>query len=297
MEVSAYAKLNLTFEVLGRRNDGFHQVTTIMQTIGLADMLWIEPDSELKVECEYPELAGEQNLVWQAAVALARAGNIAPAARISIEKHIPVAMGLGGGSSDAAGALLGLNVLWGLGLSVDELAVIAAGLGSDVSFFLWGGTALAQGRGEEITSLSPLPPLAVTLVFPDLQIPNKTAAMYSKLTVGQFSDGGVTRQMIQILTAGQFVRESVRGLVFNAFSEVAARSYPQLLEMCSQVAEQGGPVLHLCGAGPALFTLPSSEEEHQRIAELLQPHGAGVYLVSTVPPEKCGLGSLPAGAR
>ena len=74
MEVPAYAKLNLTFEVLGRRNDGFHQVTTIMQTIGLADMLWIEPDSKLKVECEYPELAGEQNLVWQAAVALARAG-------------------------------------------------------------------------------------------------------------------------------------------------------------------------------------------------------------------------------
>ena len=182
MEVPAYAKLNLTFEVLGRRDDGFHQVTTIMQTIGLADMLRIEPDSELKVECEYPELAGEQNLVWQAAVALAKAGNIEPAARISIEKHIPVAMGLGGGSSDAAGALLGLNVLWGLGLSVDELAVIAAGLGSDVSFFLWGGTALAQGRGEEITSLSPLPPLAVTLVFPDLQIPNKTAAMYSKLT-------------------------------------------------------------------------------------------------------------------
>ena len=82
MEVSAYAKLNLTFEVLGRRNDGFHQVTTIMQTIGLADMLWIEPDSELKVECEYPELAGEQNLVWQAAVALAKAGNIEPTARI-----------------------------------------------------------------------------------------------------------------------------------------------------------------------------------------------------------------------
>ena len=89
-----------------------------------------------------------RNLVWQAAVALARAGNIEPAARISLEKHIPVAMGLGGGSSDAAGALLGLNVLWGLGLSVDELAVIAAGLGSDVSFFLWGGTALAQGKAK-----------------------------------------------------------------------------------------------------------------------------------------------------
>ncbi len=293
MEVPAYAKLNLTFEVLARRDDGFHQVTTIMQTIGLADLLQIEHGPDLKVECDYPDLAGEQNLVWQAAVELAKAGNVEPKARINIEKHIPVGMGLGGGSSDAAAALLGLNVLWGLGLSVEELAGIAAGLGSDVSFFLWGGTALAQGKGEQITSLSPLPPLAVTLVFPDLAIPNKTAAMYSKLTIGQFSDGGVTRQMIQILTAGQFVRESVSGLVFNAFSEVAARSYPVLMEMCSKVAGQGGPVMHLCGAGPALFTLPSSEEEHQRIAELLQPHSTGVYLVNTVPPERCGLGSLP----
>ena len=293
MEVPAYAKLNLTFEVLARRDDGFHQVTTIMQTIGLADLLQIEHGPDLKVECDYPDLAGEQNLVWQAAVELAKAGNVEPKARINIEKHIPVGMGLGGGSSDAAAALLGLNVLWGLGLSVEELAGIAAGLGSDVSFFLWGGTALAQGKGEQITSLSPLPPLAVTLVFPDLAIPNKTAAMYSKLTMGQFSDGGVTRQMIQILTAGQFVRESVSGLVFNAFSEVASRSYPVLMEMCSKVAGQGGPVMHLCGAGPALFTLPSSEEEHQRIAELLQPHSTGVYLVNTVPPERCGLGSLP----
>ena len=296
MEVPAYAKLNLTFEVLGRREDGFHQITTIMQTIGLADLLHFEPSADLKVECEYPELAGDQNLVWKAAVELAKVGGIEPTAKITIEKHIPVAMGLGGGSSDAATALLGLNVLWNLGLSVEELAGIAAGLGSDVSFFLWGGTALAQGRGEQITSLSPLPPLAVTLVLPDLAIPNKTASMYSKLTVGQFSDGGITRQMIQILTAGQFVRESVSGLVFNAFSEVATRSYPELLAMCNMVAGLDGPAMHLCGAGPALFTLPSSEEEHQRIAELLQPHSAGVYLVSTVPPERCGVGSLPSSS-
>ena len=119
--------------------------------------------------------------------------------------------------------------------------------------------------------------------------------MYSKLTRGQFSDGGVTRQMIQILTSGQFVKESVGGLVFNAFSEVAARSYPELTDMCRKVIDQGGPVMHLCGAGPAFFALPSSEEEHQRIAELLQPYSAGVYLVRTVPPESCGLRSLPLG--
>ncbi|MBC8279909.1 MAG: 4-(cytidine 5'-diphospho)-2-C-methyl-D-erythritol kinase [Chloroflexi bacterium] len=293
MEIPGYAKINLTFEVLDRLDDGYHLVTTVMQTVALADKLRFEPDTELKVECEYPELAGNQNLVWQAAVELAKAGNIEPAARITVEKHIPVGMGLGGGSSDAATALLGLNRLWGLGLSVEELAVIAAKLGSDVSFFLWGGTALAQGRGEQITQLASLPPLAVTLVFPSLVIPNKTASMYSRLTRAQFSDGGVTRQMIQILTSGQFVRESVRGLIFNAFSEVAARTYPQLLEMCREIVEDGGPVMHLCGAGPALFTIPSSEEEHQSIADVLQPHSAGVYLVSTVPPELCGENSIP----
>ena len=295
MDVPAYAKLNLTFEVLGRRNDGFHQVTTIMQTIGLSDVLRIEPDSSLKVECEYPELAGEKNLVWRAAVELAKARNVEPRAKITVEKHIPVGMGLGGGSSDAAAALLGLNRLWDLGLSLDELATIAAGLGSDVSFFIWGGTALAQGRGEQITNLLPLPPLALTLVFPDIVIPNKTTSMYSRLTMAQFSDGGVTRQMVQILTSGHFVRESVGSLVFNAFSEVAAQAYPQLLDLCREVIDQGGPVMHLCGAGPALFALPSSEEEHHMIAELLQPHRAGVYLVNTVPPDKCGVGSLPTG--
>ena len=144
MRIPAYAKLNLTLEVLGRRNDGFHQVVTIMQTIGLADVLEIKHDTDLSVVCEYPDLTGEQNLVWQAAVALAKAGNVEPKARISIEKRIPVGMGLGGGSSDAATALLGLNSLWGLGLTVERLAEIAATLGSDVAFFLWGGTALAE---------------------------------------------------------------------------------------------------------------------------------------------------------
>jgi len=294
LDVFAYAKVNLTFEVLGRRSDGYHDVATIMQTIDLADVLRIEPAPRLSVECEYPELAGEENLVWKAAVELAKAYGVEPKAKIAVEKHIPVAMGLGGGSSDAAAALIGLNRLWDLGLSVEELAIVGAGLGSDVSFFLWGGTALAMGRGEQITALPSLPPMAMTLVFPDLVIPNKTASMYSRLTMAQFSDGGVTRQMIQILTAGQFVRQSVGGLVFNAFSEVAAQAYPELVELCRLAADQGAAPMHLCGAGPAMFTLPSSEEQHQMIVEQLQPHGAGVYLVSTLPPDRCGTAAVSA---
>ena len=159
MEIPAYAKINLTFEVLGKLGDGYHLVTTVMQTIALADKLRFELDTQLKVECEYEELSGEQNLVWQAAVELAEVGRIEPGAKITVEKHIPIGMGMGGGSSDAATALLGLNRLWGLGLSIDDLAPIAAKLGSDVSFFLFGGTALAQGEGEQVTKLTGLPPL------------------------------------------------------------------------------------------------------------------------------------------
>ena len=232
MQLPAYAKLNLTFEVLGRRDEGFHKVATIMKTIGLADSLENENDTELRVECEHSDLNGSQNLVWKAAVELGKAAKVEPTAQINIEKHIPVGMGLGGGSSDAATALLGLNSLWDLGLPLERLAEIAAGLGSDISFFLRGGTALAQGKGEQISILPALPTLPVTLVFPDQLIPNKTETMYSKLTRGQFSDGGVPRQMIRILSSGLFVKESVGGLVFNAFSEVAAQSYPELAGKC-----------------------------------------------------------------
>ena len=128
MEISAYGKVNLTFEVLDRLDDGYHLVTTVMQTIALADKLHFEASDDLKVECEYRELAGDQNLVWKAALELAKAGNIQPEAKITIEKHIPVAMGLGGGSSDAATALLGLNRFWNLGFSREKLATIAATL-------------------------------------------------------------------------------------------------------------------------------------------------------------------------
>ena len=112
MQIEANAKLNLSLEVLGKRSDGYHEIKTVMQTINLADILEIEPWPTLRVVCDSPELSGDSNLVWQAATALARAAGIQPKASIELRKRIPVAMGLGGGSSDAAAALRGLNELW-----------------------------------------------------------------------------------------------------------------------------------------------------------------------------------------
>ena len=282
MEIKAFAKLNLTFEVLGRRDDGYHEIKSIMQTIDLADQLNVEAADALSVECDDPELAGDANLVWKAATELAKARRIQPRAKIRISKRIPVAMGLGGGSSDAAAALLALNRLWDLDIKIEELASVAAEVGSDVSFFLWGGTALAEGRGERVSPLPSVPPMYLPLVFPDIAISDKTKTMYSRLTPANYSDGGVTGRMLQILAGGQAVRESVRSCVYNAFEDLASWEFPLLAEMRRDVAAQGGPDLHLCGAGPALFGIPGSDMEHQAVAETLQPRGAGVYLVSTV---------------
>ncbi len=278
----AYAKLNLAFEVLGKRADGYHEVKTVMQTVDLSDLLTIEPWPALRVECDSPELSGEANLVWKAAEALARSRGIRPQAHISVQKRIPVAMGLGGGSSDAAAALSALNNLWGLSASAEELAEIAAGVGSDVSFFLWGGTALAEGRGELVSPLPPLPPFNLTLVFPDLEISDKTRRMYSRLTPANYSDGGTTRSLVQLLMSGQFVAESIRGCIYNVFQDIAEWEFPLLARMRRAVLERGGPELYLCGAGPAMFAVPSSEMQHRTVTEALQPMGAGVYLVTTV---------------
>ena len=282
MQIEAHAKLNLSFEVLGKRTDGYHEVKTVMQTVGLTDRLTIEHWPSLRVQCDSPELSGEANLVWKAAEALARNRGIQPRASIRVEKRIPIAMGLGGGSSDAAAALRALNEVWGISASTEELSAVAAEIGSDVSFFLFGGTALAEGRGEIVSPLQPLPPFNLTLVFPDLEISDKTRKMYSRLTPSNYSDGGTTRLLIQMLMGGQFMSESIRGCIYNVFQDIAEWEFPVLGQMRQKVVQQGGPELYLCGAGPAMFAVPSSEMQHRTVAEALQPMGAGVYLVTTV---------------
>jgi len=273
----AHAKINLTLEVLGRRSDGYHEVMTVLQTIDLADRLDVLPAPNLRVECDDLSLNGESNLVWQAATKLAESQNIVPKARIIIRKRIPVGMGLGGGSSDAAAALVALNELWELRLPDVELARVAAALGSDIPFFLEGGTALGRGRGEQISPLPALPRLPVTLICPNSTIPNKTASMYSRLNQSHYSDGGITTRMAQILNSGQFVVD----MVYNVFDAVAYDAFPNLVTLFRNVDACSTARPHLAGAGPTLFCLPYSEEQHWRVQKALHPLGIEAYLVHT----------------
>ena len=284
MEILAFAKVNLSLEVLGRRDDGYHRIRTILQTIDLADRLDIRPHPTLRVECDDATLNGEANLVWQAAVALASSRNILPKASIAIHKSIPVGMGLGGGSSAAAAALIALDQLWDLSTSATELAQVAAGLGSDVPFFLRGGTALAEGRGERIKPLQPLPSLPVLLVCPDITIPGKTGRLYSNLTPTHYSDGTITHRVEQILER----REFVEPVGYNVFEEVACSAFPGLGQLRRRIEASIRGSVHLTGSGPALFSMPSSEDEYRRVVKALQPDGVKAYLVHTITPNPSG---------
>ena len=282
MKITAPAKINLTLEVLGRRADGYHEIRTALQTIDLHDLLEVEDAPGLTVECDDPSLRGDSNLVWQAATALAGRAGIHPHARIFLRKAIPVGMGLGGGSSDAAAALLALDRLWGLALSMEELAGVAAQVGSDVAFFLWGGTALASGRGEIVQPVPPVSSLPMTLVCPLETIPDKTRRVYSSVTPDHYGSGKRTGELLEILKGGRFVSE----MMYNGLEQVCLGVFPGLAELKQEASGAAASVPVLSGAGPAFFCLPTTEVEHGSIADALKPHGARVYRVRTMGPRE-----------
>src|SRR5450759_4610317 len=161
--VRAYAKINLTLDVKGRRADGYHELATVMQTVDLHDTLCLTSagDGRVGIVCTRPELGNEENLAARAAQLLRERFSISQGVLIELRKRIPVAAGLGGGSSDAAAVLLALQRWWRLPPSLSELQALAATLGSDVPFFLTGGLALCEGRGERVTPLAALWPSSI----------------------------------------------------------------------------------------------------------------------------------------
>ena len=251
LRLLAPAKVNLTFEVLGRRADGYHEVRTILQALSLADELTFEASDSLTLTVE-PEGAAPvgENLVLAAARLLQREAGVERGAALHLTKRIPTAGGLGGGSSDAATALLGLRWLWGLDLDADALRELAAQLGSDVPFFISGGTALGEGRGERLTPL-PTPQGEAVIAVPDASRPrDKTAQMYGLLTPEQYTDGRATADAERRLRSGVPLSNGV----LNAFDAVAGEAYLFHAALREAFASAGlRPAL--CGAGPSMFAL------------------------------------------
>jgi 4-diphosphocytidyl-2-C-methyl-D-erythritol kinase len=253
MIVHAHAKINLTLEMLGRRADGYHEIRSVMRTLALHDTLHIEPWPAVEVECDRRELEGPGNLATRAAMILREITGYGGGARIVIAKAIPVAAGLGGGSSDAAAALAGLNRLWGTGLSREDLTVLAAKLGSDVAFFLYGGTALAGGRGEQIRRLPGQADCPVLLVRPPLAV--STAAIYAAVGPQDYTDGAESERFAT-LPPGSPPHDWP---LVNGLQAITCRLHPEVAEVVAAIRSWGAHRSMMCGSGATCFGLFESE--------------------------------------
>jgi 4-diphosphocytidyl-2-C-methyl-D-erythritol kinase len=276
---NAYAKINLSLEVTGQRDDGYHDIVSVMQLIELHDTLTFSPsEGEITLDCDHPILAANPkgNLVWRAARLLQETAKTNKGARIELQKNIPLAAGLGGGSSDAAATLLGLCELWGLELSRSELLNLAGVLGSDVPFFLDGPTALVEGRGDRVTPLPSPPPCWVVLVCQPFHVENKTERLYGTLERSDFSSGIITRQLVAALRRGEFPTPS---LLYNTFERAAYRVFEGLDDVRQAAVKAGGDDVRLSGSGPTLYVLfpEAKENEARALHEALQEEGLRAF--------------------
>lgn len=281
MRLYAPAKINWTLEVLGRseRHPGYHDIRSVMQTIDLCDVIELEPAAELRVDVEGETGTPEKELVLTAARLLAEGSGGKRGARIRLTKRIPVAAGLGGGSSDAAAALRGLDRLWGLNCERERLLEIAARVGSDAPFFLFGGTALAEGRGERVTPLPDAPPAWLVLVAPPFSLPDKTKRLYEALSPDDFSDGARSDDAAERIRHGEPLDDSD---LYNAFERAAYERFPALAAYRDALLAAGAPRVHLAGSGPALFALAAGEAEARRIHDSLALPSGQRFVVRTI---------------
>ncbi|MDP6632909.1 MAG: 4-(cytidine 5'-diphospho)-2-C-methyl-D-erythritol kinase [Dehalococcoidales bacterium] len=278
--VMAPAKINLTLEVLAKRGDGFHEIRSLIQTISLSDVLRFRLSREVAFKSDMADWTTEKSLVSKAVVLVQQATACCKGATIEVDKRIPLLSGLGGDSSDAAAVLKGLNRLWELDLPLERLLELAQELGSDVSFFLQGGTALMEGRGEIVTPLAPLAQRWVVLAVPPVsKLPGKTKQLYQSLGANHFTDGQITARLADEIRASKQFKPS---LLFNTFENVAFSRFSGLEMARQHFIKMGAHDVHLAGSGPALFTLVEEKARAEDLYSLLLKQRMEPYLAETV---------------
>lgn len=281
LRIRAHAKVNLYLDVLDRRGDGFHNIETIFQTVSLADELtFTDTASGIALGCSRPDLSmGPDNLVCKAAALLQSKTGCTRGATIYVEKNIPIAAGLAGGSGNAAAALEGLNALWDLGLSHEELRALGLELGSDVPYCLVGGTQGATGRGEELFPLPPLPETWCVLVHPPVQV--STASIYNSPDLVRNTERSSERRTPRFRKALEALRKGDwQRAVFNRMEGPVFARYPDLGTLKQRLLDAGCAAAAMSGSGPTLFGICASRDAAEKTVEFLAPHATSV--VSTV---------------
>ena len=280
ISLTSCAKVNLGLRVLRKRTDGFHEIATILQAIDLCDDIVINdrPGPDIEIRCDHPEVpSGSRNLAHRAARLLQEEISGARGCRIVIRKRIPPAAGLGGGSSNAAALLVGLNRLWKLSLSDTHLARMAARLGSDVPFFLRGGTALARGRGEILTPLKMGADFHLVVVKPDLSI--STAWAYGQLKIPLTLNSKFVKlnSLKEIDTLDQ-----VLPLLDNDLEKAVGATYALIAEIKSDLVSKGAIAAAMSGSGSAVYGIVSSRGAARQLAQRMRRDRWQVFVVRPI---------------
>ena len=268
--VPAYAKINLTLEVLRRLPSGYHEIASVMQELLLHDdvMLASSSDNEIRIVCNDPTLPiDERNLAWRAVERLSEVYSRRSGVTITLFKRIPIGGGMGGGSADAAAVLRGLNELWELHLDVQTLQTLARAIGMDVPFCVSGGSALATGCGDLLSPLSPAPVLDIVIAHPGIAV--STAEAYQRFNTPQEVRSAHADQMLNALSSN--TPELIGECLYNDFETTVCQMVPAILQIKQTMLAHGAWGALMCGSGSGVFCIARSPANAQQIAEALQP--------------------------
>ena len=277
LELSAHGKINLSLDVLRRRPNGYHEVKMIMHTVGLYDSIFIKREKErgIRMECNLPFLpTNEENLMVKAAKTLMEEFSIGEGLRMRLVKRLPIAAGMAGGSSDAASVFHGLNQIFHLGLSTEELEKRAVKLGADIPFCLHKGCYLSEGIGEKLCKLSPLPPCTILLVKPAFSL--STKLIYENLHLENISskDHPDVDGMVEGLERGSL--KEICALGGNLLEKVSISLRPEIQELKNRFLKEGALLSLMSGSGPTVFAI-FQREERAKAEKILQSLHSGEY--------------------
>ena len=286
LTLSANAKINLTLDILGTREDGYHEVAMIMQEISLHDTLSMGKINQgisltIAIEGQKGTLpADESNLCWKAAALVQKEYNLQEGVEIHLTKRIPMAAGLAGGSADAAAVLKGMNHLFQLGMTEARLCELGARLGSDIPFCIMGGTMLATGRGEVLTRLPSFPRLSVVLAKPPVGV--STAWAYKTYDAGYDGPHPDNEAMLEAIHGGD--AHKAASLLCNVLEGVTETEHPVIADYKRLMMEHGAMASMMSGSGPTVFGLVREKQQAWHLADTLKKYDgeAGVFVAETL---------------
>lgn len=282
IKINSYSKINLTLNILSRREDGYHEIETIMQSINLTDQVIITKEKEgIKIKCNHPEVPINANsLAYRTAEKIINRYGIKKGVKIEIEKKIPLASGLAGGSANSATILIGINKLFSLNLSNEDLRGIGEELGMDIPFFIQNGTALAYQRGEKLIPLSTInPSLWVIILNPGFNISTHWA--YNNLDLDSIKgEKSNTKAMLKALKERK--SQEIAKNLFNSFESLIIKKYPEVGKIKNRLIEEGVLGALMSGSGPTVFGITQNKEEALKIYEKLRPEYKLIWVVHTI---------------